>query len=531
MKKLVSAAVIAAMTAGAFAEVSVSSNARVYSDVFTYESATQKGARGDEDDQGTNDNGKATWGKDTKHSDDVTVSASGENVGSKIVLSVSSNTDNSSNGSVGLTSYQLWGILGDWRVDAGAYDQRLSKNLNDDGNWGNCYSGYYKPGLFIAFDGAEWGKDAGNLTTIKGAKKTTNFQISNTSLLNKKLALRGVMFLSSSGTVANVASDYSVTDDNDETNAPWIFNPFALGGVYKISNTSQLAFNVKLNSITQGAKTDASYTAISYELGDKIEKGKAYTASVDSSDGTVSYTKTTSTEYYDGSKTYYKKTDASYKPQNSVWTLNFDYYNKLSDTMEIEAAYTLGASIYTNNGHLGAYKDNYLVRDYDVFAHAIDFRLKNKLSDALSLTAIANISYVQGTAYAKSVNRNTAGTKYKDSLAKSYKTGAAGTLGYYATFSLDYAYNDTTTFQVQSLVKDTNLFSAYEDKRAGVYRTDYLDGLTWNVRPAVLVGFDKSSQLFAGVDVGFSGFHQNATGEYNEFKVTTSVPLGLRVKL
>lgn len=320
MKKLVSAAVIAAMTAGAFAEVSVSSNARVYSDVFTYESATQKGARDDEDDQGTNDNGKATWGKDTKHSDDVTVSASGENVGSKIVLSVSSNTDNSSNGSVGLTSYQLWGILGDWRVDAGAYDQRLSKNLNDDGNWGNCYSGYYKPGLFIAFDGAEWGKDASNLTTIKGAKKTTNFQISNTSLLDKKLALRGVMFLSSSGTVANVASDDSVTDDNDETNAPWIFNPFALGGVYKISDTSQLAFNVKLNSITQGAKTTtAASTKTEYVFTVVSEDTTAAVGDLDGN-GTAITTATTIT----AGNGYYKKTvttteaSESYKPQNSV---------------------------------------------------------------------------------------------------------------------------------------------------------------------------------------------------------------------
>ena len=491
MKKLVSAAAASVLLAGgAFAQFSVTGNARVYSDVFQYETASENEQRTNDDNgEGTDDNGVITTAKDVKHADDVTIQAKGEKSGAKIVLSIKSNASTTADGtgtsdeagSVGLTSYQLWTQIGGVRVDAGAYDQRLSKNLNNDCNWNDNYSATYKPGIWTKFGLKKnnWGADAGNITGLLNAKKVTNFQASGK--LGENLTLRGVLFLGTDGTVENGSDESTKTDTASSVSNPWIFTPFALGATYKINDASQLAVVGKLAHIAQQGYSSSKHT-----------------------------------------------------PQDSVWTLHFDYYNKLSDTMEIEAAYTFGADICTNNGSTsdGDYVSatGTKAQDNDVFAHGLDLRIKDKLSDQLSLTGIVGINYIQSTAIVKRANDNESGDAYRDSLAKSYKTGAAGTLAYYATLGLDYKQNDIITYQIQTKLANTNLFAASTGD-SSVYQVDYYQNFGVNIRPAILVNADKTSQFFAGLDIGFSGFLRNATGKNNTFKTTTKIPLGLRVNL
>ncbi|MCH5292103.1 MAG: hypothetical protein J1D88_10185, partial [Treponema sp.] len=483
MKKIIGAAAAGlVLTGAAFADASISAQARIYSDVFTYESPSHKSQRTtdgkDNNGYGVDDAGTVTWAKDTTHKDDVTLNASTDNAGAKLVFSVNSNfgkdntpyntTDGKANGgtdndgAVALTSYQLWAKFGKIRIDAGAYDQRLSKNVNNDGNWGSNYSSPNKPGIWIPFGmtSKTWGKDAGNITSLVGAKKTTSFQVSTS--LTDQLTLRGVLFLSKNGTIANAGSK----DDNDVTD-PWIFTPFALGAVYKLDKNSQIAVVGKLNHIAQQTKD---------------------------------------------------------KPQESIWTLQADYYNKLNSNLEIEVAYTLGAAIYTNNGHIKRtadgddwvqINDGEKAQDRDVFAHGLEFHVKDNLSSQLSVTGIVALNYVQSDEATRRTNRGnpTKGGKYeyKDSLAKSYTLynakgekvsgGAAGELAYLVTASVDYTASDTVTYQVQAKLADDNLFSAVECGSGKHVHVDYLSGMTLNIRPAILLNVDKS-QFFAGFDFG-----------------------------
>ena len=577
MKKIISAAAAGALLTGAaFADVSFAANARVYSDVFSYRSPSNTTQALDDTGEGVDDNGVVTWAKDTKHADDVTLNAKGSNAGAKIVFNVTSAVQSmdaaDTKTDVNLTSYQLWANFGKLRIDAGAYDQRLGKALNDDGNWGTNYSGVNKPGIWVNIDGKSWGKDATNLTVLNGNKTRTNFQLS--TKLSDQLTLRGALFLTTAGTVANGDS----SDKNDKSD-PWIFTPFALGAEYQIDKNSKFAVVAKLNSITQGqGKTTAAsekYEKVTYYTETGVAaavaaKGTglykvdgeyvAYTNLTDaqkvklfgSTDPTLYVVDMDNSELNEGGDKYYKgttvyvlkNTEEEYtytKPQNSVWTLAFDYYNKLNDSLEIEAAYTLGASIYTNNGKHGAYWDSvnkgestHLVRDNDVFAHGFDFRVADKLSKELSVTGIVGVNYVQGTGYQKVENKkDAANDAYKDARARAYDNGAAGILAYYATVSADYAASDSVTFQVQAKVADNNLFSVgtgYHGDTA-IKHVDYLDGLTLNIRPGIILTAEKNCQFFAGFDFGIAGFKTSASGKENAVYTTYTIPIGLRVKL
>ena len=494
MKKIIGAAAAGlALTGAAFAEYSVTGNVRFEADVFGYESPSRSERP---DKYGSYNNGDVTWATQTKYNDDITLQASGDNVGAKIVFNVSSNIDgNDSTSNIKITSYQGWAKdLFGIRLDVGAYDTRIGKELHNGGDWQKNLSGTNKPGIWLNFAGGAWGKDATNISTIKGAKTYTNFQVSKSGLLDGKLTVRGVLFTYSSGTNANDA-DYKATNDN------WIFTPFALGAVYAPDKTSQLAFNAKLSSIKKSKVT-----------------------SVTSGTTTTVYT----------------------VPDTSIWTLNAEYYKKLDSGIEVQAGYTLGMALYSdwsgegahwkkttakNKADNGTRDTDFLVRDNDMFIHGIDFRVKNiKLMDALSLTAVTGINYIQGTAVQKKDNRDTpTGTSYKDARAKSYAKGAAGELGYWASVSLDYAQSDTITLQLQTKIGDDNLFDT--ESVNGKEHVDYFNDMQWYIRPGVIVKLEGTSVFFAGVQFLLEGFQQNATGSANTFKTTTTVPVGMRIRL
>ena len=563
MKKIIGAAAAGlVLTGAAFADASISAQAQIQSNVFSYTSPSNgkysddiPGRVKDTNGRGTDDVGTVKWAQDTKHKDDITLNASTDNAGAKIVFNVSSNTNNTDSTSlIKLTSYQLWANFGKIRVDAGAYDQRLGKNLNNDGNWNSNYSGVKKPGIWASIDGANWGADSTNITSpVNQNKLTTNFQVS--TALNDQLTVRGVLFLNTNGTTAN---------GTDSSSDPWIFAPFALGAVYKPSKTSQIAVVGKLNSITLGSSStkETAATKRSYSItktiyadgsskytsvdthSDNSKGGKYYydTSSNSFRDKTESSAPTEGTILYEVEVTEAKAGTTTYeysKPQNSVWTLAFDYWNQLNSNLQIEATYTLGASLYTNNGKHGAHWDStnkgnskHLVRDNDVFAHGFDFRVVDKLSSQLTLTGIASVNYVQSTAVDRSKNRNTP-TKdegYKDALAKSYGESAAGTLAYYATVSADYAASDTVTYQLQAKLLDNNLFETTECDSGKHDHVDYLSGMELNIRPAILLNVDKT-QFFAGFDFGIKGFQTYATGKNNTVYTTYAIPIGLRFKM
>ena len=495
MKHLVwtAAAVGAVLTSSAFADVSITAAARAEATIFGYESPSRSKRPGSDG----YDNGNMYWSKDIRHKDDVAINAKSDNAGITIKLSVEGNTEKTGNGAGGvtITSYQMWANFFGIRLDAGDYDQRLAKNLNNDTKFKNNYSGHNKPGIWKNIDGKGWGKDAANITTLEGAKTAMNFQVSKSGLLDNKLTVRGVLFTYKDGTDINGDNHGSGLTNNEK----WIFTPFALGGEYKLDNSTQVYFNAKLSSITHNAKKA--------NIGQKIEA------------------------------------------DNSVWTLNGNIYKKLDSGMEVEAHYTLGASLYSNwsghgghaNGEVQTVKDvNGLVRDFDVFAHGVDFRVVKKLSDALTLRTFVGLNYVQSTEIQRRANRHFSNggsdgnTYFKDSRAKSYYMGAAGTLAYWTSFDIEYVQNDAIAYGLQTVIKNDNLFQAADAKEIDGKKyigLDYYKGMAWSLRPTIKVTAQKNAFIQAGVDFTFDGFKQNATGSKNTFKTTMTVPIVFFVQI
>ena len=531
MKKIIGAAAAGlVLTGAAFADITFTGNARVGADLFKYTSPS----RADRP-----NNGDVVWMDDTKHNDSVTLKGTSDNSGFNIKMTMTSPIDGGKS-NIQAEEYQLWTTLFGLRLDAGAYESRFGKALNNDGKWSTNLSGKYKPGIWTNIDGAAWGSDSMNITTLKASKSHLTFKV--TKDVSDQLKVAGSVFVTDSGTNADAASDASSNDN-------WIFTPFGLGATYSLDKNTQLNFAAKLNSIKNGSYTEKE-TARSVKYEAVVANGTStYKSTTDdvfdaktSAAGTY-YTKSDGTQIDKtaGAKlaagevfTKITVTDGSttstYNPDNSVYTLGVDFYKKMDSGMEIEAVYTFGMSLYSNWSGIAAHNDGNLVRDYDVFAHGLDFRTKTKLTNELSLTGIASVNYVQGREVDRRDNRHEhVEDGYKDARAKSYATGAAGTLGYYASVSLDYVMTDTINFQLQSHLIDTNAFSTAEVD--GKTHVDYFDGMQWNLRPAVILKPDAKTMVKAGVHFLFDGFHQNATGKANTFKTTVSVPLTFNISL
>ena len=530
MKKIIGAAAAGlVLTGAAFADITFTGNARVGADLFKYTSPSRSTRP---------NNGDVVWMDDTKHADSVTLKGTSDNSGFNIKMTMTSPIDGSKGSAIQAEEYQLWTTLFGLRLDAGAYESRFGKALNNDGKWSTNLSGKYKPGIWTNIDGAAWGSDSMNITTLKASKSHLTFKV--TKDVSDQLKVAGSVFVTDSGTNANAASDASSNDN-------WIFTPFALGATYSLDKNTQLNFAAKLNSITKGKYTEKETAgSVNYETVFVTDASKNY-----KSDGTFDAKAPKKGTYYtqaDGtvvpdSNTKFDvgtqltkitvkdgSTTSTYTPDNSVYTLGVDFYKKMDSGMEIEAVYTFGMSLYSNWSGIAAHNGDNLVRDYDVFAHGLDFRTKTKLTNELSLTGIASVNYVQGREVDRRDNRGKhVEDGYKDARAKSYATGAAGTLGYYASVSLDYVMTDTINFQLQSHLIDTNAFSTV--KVDGKTHVDYFDGMQWNLRPAVILKPDAKTMVKAGVHFLFDGFHQNATGKANTFKTTVSVPLTFNISL
>ena len=512
MKKIVSAVAAGALLAGAaFADVTISANARIYSDALSYTTPTKNGQAEDKpgnggSGEGYDDNGDLVWGKDTKHADDWTITASGENVGLKVKMAITSPYENVEEASTTTSAtttaaivnyYNIWANIGKVKLEAGAYDQRLAKNLNIDKNWdGTPKINVGKPGINTAFDGASWGSEHFDIGAISGKTKSfTNVQVSSKELVDG-ITLHGVVFLNGSG--GSTAKGWSINSESQskKESDPWIFAPFALAAEMKVAD-GDLKVVGKLNQITQDKK------------------------------GTDDYSSSTT------------------KPQNSVWTLGADYAKKVGGGT-FEAAYTFGASIYTANGkNYGHYtgtstpntkestSQTRLVRDLDTFAHGFDFRWQGKVSDAVTFSALSHIDYIQGNAFARHDAKASSSGTYKDRRALSYATGAAGQLAYWFALGADYKYSDNMTLMADLSVSDTNLFGAKSVTNSNGAKTyvDYWDGLTVTFRPGFQYAVEKSSVVFGGVCIKVTGFQTYADGDRNTVQTAVSVPVGMRIKL
>ena len=158
MKKIVSAAVAATLLAGAaFAEVTLSTNYRLGSNVFT----VNPGEGGAADVQGFNDLTKANWADTTK------ISAKGEHAGIEYDLKTAEGTLSS--------DYAFaWLNWGSFTLYGGTRDERgFIKRVNPlDGNWWNNYCEYGKPGLHKDL---KVGLDSGNVTANQAGSKAVNY--------------------------------------------------------------------------------------------------------------------------------------------------------------------------------------------------------------------------------------------------------------------------------------------------------------------------------------------------------------------
>lgn len=158
MKKIVSAAVAATLLAGAaFAEVTLSTNYRLGTNVFTINPN-----EGDGDDvQGFNDMKKASWADTTK------ISAKSEHAGIEYDLKTAEDA-------LSMDYGFAWLNWGSFTLYGGKRDERgFIKRVNPlDGNWWDNFSEYGKPGLHKDIG---YGLDAGNVTADQAGSKAVNF--------------------------------------------------------------------------------------------------------------------------------------------------------------------------------------------------------------------------------------------------------------------------------------------------------------------------------------------------------------------
>lgn len=547
MKKIVSAAAIAAMVAGAaFAEVSWAANARVYDDIVTYESSTRKDRNADSNKKGTDDEGKVTWNKDTKHADDVTLNAKGDNCGAKIVFNVTSNSmDNAyaaTSATVGLTSYKLWANLNDkLTLNFGAYDDtRLGKNINNDGNWGTNLSGSYKPGIMkhanFKLDGLTVGSDSSMVTTLNADKKVTN--VAAVYKVNDKITAHAAMFLATNGW-------NSLTDTKVDSNSTR-FSPFAVGAKMAVNKDTAVSATIKNEK-----NVAASLSAV-----------PAYTYGA--------YPKFAGLPGY-----------VTVNGGYSIWSANVDFSTKVSG-WTVEAGYTLAAQLFDNIDTMYGHHADYWTRsasdhngharvEDNVYIHGFDLRATGKVGDKLTVTAIGNLTYKAPTVHLTHVTAEFGENKYNAATGtltigrienKAYKNeeaynadkGLSGVLAHWESLSVDYALNSKTVIQVQAKQENSNVYAVgtkaekyvkYWDGSAIATKTasqltgfaakkelDPLKNYSLTVRPAIKYAVSKQCQLDLGVQFAFTSFSALERNSANDtFKTTVSVPLCARVKL
>ena len=483
MKKIISAAALAAMVAGsAFADVSWSANARVYDDVVTYETATRASKFTDRNAFGTDDNGNVTWNKDTKHADDVTLKASGEKCGAQITFNATGPADGAEN-NVTIGTYKLWAeLLPGLTLNAGAYDTRLGKTINNDGNWGTNLSGIVKPGTFKleftannAAGNKTTGKDSTNLTAIGSNKKYNNFMAQYK--VNDNLTAYAVMWLKSNG----FGQTALTTDDRVARFSPW-----GVGAKYSVNKDTTIAAVVK-----QEANVEANISAGTVTIYDYLTGGDHLAQAL--------------ARYH---KSYvYGTAVPTITGGYQMWSAAVDVSTKVAG-WDAEAAYTFAALVYDNFDKLYGHSHNYWykrsgmgknsISSANEYIHAFDVRGKGKVGDKLTITAIGNLTYKPATAnkvhttaeYGEvkldgSVISNTTGTytlnqdaylgkvlgfkAYKNEEAYNAGVGLSGALAHYESLSVDYALNSQITLEVQANHQNTNVYvTSQADKRVKV---------------------------------------------------------------
>ena len=514
MKKIIGAALLGTMAAGVFADVSFQANARFRGDVFSYQSPSnnsrtdkEKGGSGDKNGEGTDDNGTFKIADLTSVSDDVKLNASTDNAGMQLIFTVTTpwtnineptndlyqttkidksvNKDDGKDVSVvtktNLTtkSYQLWLNFGKLRLDAGSYDKRLSKNIS-------TYDGKWNTNLGTPNKPGIFTNFDGKAWGVDAGNIAVimNKRVNNvmaTYAVNDKLNVHGLVYFgSNAGSVTGNAAD-----GTDVSNT-WKMAPFAIGAQYKPDKNTQIAVVGKMQMIERSSEDNG---------------------------------------------------------EQSVWTLHGDYYSKLNNNLEIEAAYTFGASIYTNNGN---FSDNAKGNDYvqvkdvkaqdsDVFAHGFDFRVQDKLTSQLTLLGVVGVNYVHSSEVQRRNNRHPEKltTKYKDARARSYGTNAAGTLAYQINLTADYAMTDTINLLFQTQLKNSNLFatSPADSNTNKTESVDYWKNTSLVLRPAAQFTASKSCFLQTGLEVTFNGFRDHATGSRNVFDTKIALPLVLNVSI
>lgn len=589
MKKIISAAALAAMVAGtAFADVSWSANARVYDDVVTYAAPTRAGKLTDKNAKGTDDNGKLTWNKDTKHADDVAIKASGENCGAQITFDVVGAADGANSAAVTVGTYKLWAtILPNLTLNAGTYDTRLGKNINNDGNWGTNLNSIVKPGVYdaILFDNftnttgnKKVAKDSTNITVIgDGNRKFNNFMAQYK--VNDNLTAYAVVWTHTTG-----FTQATWTYDNNSAR----FSPFGVGAKYSVNKDTAIAVTVKNEANVEGSVTGIRFEQVSLNA-TNIGTAKA------------------------GLKRGYVYQDAATIAVSGgyqIWSAAVDVSTKVAG-WDAEAAYTFAAGINDKVDTAYGHSLNYWYKTANLanndraslneYIHAFDLRAKGKVGDKLSITALGNVTVKPATAHTVhvtpefgEVKLTTAGTNptivngtlnQTNYIAQvlSYKTyenedaynagkGLSGKLAHYESLSVDYAFNSQITFEVQVHHRNTNVYATGSDDKTvkvnGTYQTRYdiltnsglytpaagtsnealavirasingtkvkvnpLANSTFYVRPAVKYAISKQAQLDAGVQFQLGGLSSlERTASTDVTALTVSVPVTFRVKL
>lgn len=201
MKKIVSAAIIAAMVVGSvFADVKISGNYRIGTNLVNM---NMPGDDTKEDTQVFNDMEKTAWG------DNVTFEWKDENAGVKLLFKTSES-------SLAMDYGFGWLKFGALKLYGGTQDVRGAiKRVNPlDGNWWNNFCEYGKPGVHK--DLAVLGLDSGNVTGDQKGKKAVNImgEYAIADNMNARLALfkneksEGSMFDS-----INVAAQFDMKQD------------------------------------------------------------------------------------------------------------------------------------------------------------------------------------------------------------------------------------------------------------------------------------------------------------------------------
>ena len=526
MKKLVSAAVIAALVAGtASAEVKTKINANGHYGTNLWKGIAAEEASSTEDDSYWYDGAKDSW------TDDVTLQITSDNAGVKIVESIGS-------GSVAMNNYDVWVKYGDLRLDFGKIVNRAGIIGDSNGNWITTGTILNKPGInngvITAYKNRGYliGSDLECDVTDEAveAAKRNAAKTAYDKVIAKYTAVKvGKKDGSGTDTLYYDENGYDVTDAAKKAAKAAAEEAYAKEPDLSISwdsDSSLAKFGADSTSYSAdytGTKQNALW--LTYGLGDLTLRGTMFTnKSKTFTDFNLQaeYKK----DALDASLTMkFTDTLSGRDSEKDRYALGTDFLTALAvkydinDELSVFGAYTLGLPYmgrefsasysYTDDGGSNITESE----SYSAMTmiHAVDLRAQYKSGAIMALGAV-NFTMINPSKYTKEI------------FKAAYDTDAETVMGIDVGAQFQYTLSDMVLIDFQTRYDCYDLMKKND--------TEGLNSLI--VRPGVVLAAEKNCTLTTGVEVTLDNMFTSEKDENSDkgmLVITTAIPLVFRVKL